>query len=64
MADFKDQWKAGGMCELCRRREYCKKECTKHKELRAIAAREAVNKVLREKFPGVKESMEDYGYDS
>ena len=52
------------MCELCRRKDYCKKECTKHKELRAIAAREAVNKVLREKFPIVNESVEEYGHDS
>lgn len=52
------------MCELCRRKDYCKKECTKHKELRAIAAREAVNKVLREKFPGMTERMEEYGHDS
>lgn len=27
-----DQWKSGGICQMCRRRKYCKKRCTAHRE--------------------------------
>lgn len=27
-----DQWKRGGVCQLCRRRTYCKTRCTAHRE--------------------------------
>lgn len=27
-----DSWMTDGNCELCRRNDYCKKECKKHKE--------------------------------
>lgn len=28
-----EQWKSGGDCEQCRRRNYCSKECTEHKKM-------------------------------
>ena len=28
-----EQWKSGGDCTLCRRRNYCSKKCKEHKKL-------------------------------
>lgn len=27
-----DQWKRGGICELCRRQSYCKTTCSAHRD--------------------------------
>lgn len=34
--DEPDQWRSGGDCNLCRRREYCLKKCRANKMLKAI----------------------------
>ena len=35
-----DQWKQGGDCSICRRKKYCRKACTKHKQWMAAAIRQ------------------------
>ena len=29
-----EQWKSGGDCEVCRRRDYCRKTCSEYHRLR------------------------------
>ena len=32
MYETNEQWKGLGICEKCRRRSYCNKDCTAHKQ--------------------------------
>lgn len=51
-----EQWKTDGDCSLCRRREYCKKICTKAKS----RVRNFFWKRLAElAIPGVREENKD-----
>ena len=50
-----DQWKYYGRCNVCRRKSYCRKPCTKNKEYCAIAIREYFRKT---KLGRMAEAME------
>ena len=39
-----DQWKHYGRCEVCRRKNYCKTQCTANRELAQVAIREYLRK--------------------
>lgn len=41
-----DQWLLSGNCEVCRRRNYCNKPCTKGKRRRKIEVRMMVAEVM------------------
>lgn len=32
MTDRNEQWKSGGQCSICKRKNYCKKQCKANKE--------------------------------
>lgn len=35
-----DQWKRGGICSMCRRRDYCKTQCRANRDFAAARIRE------------------------
>ena len=43
---MEEAWKTTGNCENCRRKPYCKKSCTKHKEF----VQNRVWETMREKY--------------
>ncbi len=51
-----DQWKHYGRCDVCRRRPYCRTQCTANRELASVAVREYLRKT---KFGRMKEAMEE-----
>ena len=44
--DKNEQWLLNGDCSICRRRNYCKKECTKRARATAAWLRRAVKGAL------------------
>lgn len=48
-----DQWKSGGRCSRCRRRDYCKTQCSANKR----AIQEMTRRIIRERF-GINKAME------
>lgn len=50
-----DQWRRGGICQLCRRQAYCAKRCTANKELAQGAVRAYINRMTH--IPEIRESM-------
>ena len=51
-----DQWKHFGRCEVCRRKKYCKTQCTANRELAQVAIREYLRKT---KVGRMKAAMEE-----
>ena len=51
-----DQWKHYGRCEVCRRKPYCKKQCTANRNLAAAALKEYLRKT---QFGRMKAAMEE-----
>jgi hypothetical protein len=39
-----DQWKRGGICDMCRRQSYCKTECSAHRKYAAVRIREYIRR--------------------
>lgn len=48
-----EQWKEGGLCSKCRRQNYCKTECTKHKRRVEAEVTNFVYNKLDEKSGGL-----------
>jgi hypothetical protein len=59
-----DQWKQGGDCSICRRKEYCRKACRQHHlwYQRAIAQIMAKSKAGR-MLSAMKRTMHDAGHE-
>lgn len=51
-----DQWKHFGRCEVCRRKQYCKKQCTANRQFAAIALKEYLRKT---KFGRMQAAMQE-----
>lgn len=61
MADRNEQWKLDGNCKLCRRKNYCKTQCSKSKKSEQNAIRNAlINTFFRGIPQDVLDSMEEY----
>ena len=45
-----EQWKSGGDCSKCRRKKYCKKECSEHKRLVNRVIRQSAAKIITNVF--------------
>lgn len=41
-AEKSDQWKRGGVCQLCRRQKYCQKRCTANERYASLRIREYI----------------------
>ena len=41
-AEKTDQWKRGGVCQLCRRKKYCQKRCTANERYASLRIREYI----------------------
>ena len=39
-----DQWKRGGICAMCRRKDYCKKQCSANKNYASVRIREYIRR--------------------
>ena len=50
-----DQWKHYGRCAVCRRKNYCKTQCTANRNYAAVALREFMRKT---KLGRMTEAME------
>ena len=44
MEQSTDQWKTGGDCRACRKRDYCRKPCSRNKRLMNVIINEAIRK--------------------
>ena len=42
MNERSDQWKRGGICEMCRRRNYCRKQCSANRKYASARIREYI----------------------
>ena len=63
MYETNEQWKGFGICEKCRRRSYCNKDCTAHKqrleqEMRAFLMRGGIDRLF-EKLRANKEDTKE-----
>lgn len=61
MADISNQWQLVGDCTQCRRKDYCKKECTARKKFRREQTEILVRKYLKELMEKRKEQKEVEG---
>lgn len=52
-----EQWKSGGNCNKCRRKNYCKKSCTLHKREEEYRAKSYIAGVMNEMTGGVMEKQ-------
>ena len=41
-AEKTEQWKRGGICSMCRRQEYCQKQCGANKRYASLRIREYI----------------------
>lgn len=41
-----DQWKRGGICALCRRRNYCKTRCRPNRDYASLRIKEYIRRKL------------------
>lgn len=46
-----EQWLSEGKCHLCRRANYCKKDCTAYKKRKNQIIKQAYNDVLEKEYP-------------
>lgn len=42
--DLNDQWKRGGLCVMCRRKDYCKTRCTANRKYAEAHIREYIRR--------------------
>ena len=54
-----DQWKSGGVCQICRRRSYCRTKCTAHREFINARAREYIRRMTG--IPEIEKAMRNAG---
>ena len=57
MSDRSEQWLLEGNCDICRRKNYCKKACTKRKILLQYKMSKAVTEVLDRNTGGLYSKM-------
>lgn len=50
--DKNEQWLLNGDCSICRRKNYCKKECTKYSRNRAAFIKSAIRSAVDEATGG------------
>ena len=53
MTDKTEQWNLDGDCDLCRRKKYCSKPCTKAKRQAHAETKRLVKQILNEATGGV-----------
>lgn len=39
-----DQWKRGGICQLCRRKDYCKTQCRANRDFASVRIKEYIRR--------------------
>lgn len=44
--EHSDQWKRGGICAVCRRKEYCKTQCRANRDYASVRIREYIRRRL------------------
>lgn len=54
-----EQWKDKGVCDVCRRREYCKTTCTAHKLFRRKALNAMVERAAAQRMAGKEVTKEE-----
>lgn len=61
----REQWKSGGNCKICRRKDYCGKMCKASKMAMQVTIEEALNTIpsyiaLKKALSKVKEAPDEY----
>ena len=57
-----DQWKRGGICAACRRKDYCKTQCRANRDYASVRIREYVKRHFG--ISQIQEHLQSFGGDA